>query len=60
MKHKSVVCCGRAVPLLWRVFEHGSATVAFGEYQGVLRLARWLLRHHDDVILLADRGNACP
>jgi len=28
MKHKSVVCCGRAVPLLWRVLAHGSATVA--------------------------------
>lgn len=28
MIHLSVVCCGRAVPLLWRVLEHGSATVA--------------------------------
>jgi hypothetical protein len=39
MIHLSVVCCGRAVPLLWRVLEHGSATVAFGEYKGVLRKA---------------------
>jgi len=30
--------------------EHGSATVALGEYQGVAK-ARWLLRHHDDVML---------
>jgi len=30
--------------LLWRVLEHNSATVAFGEYQGILRKARWLLR----------------
>jgi hypothetical protein len=58
MIHLSVVCCGRAVPLLWRVLEHGSATVAFGEYQGILRKARWLLRHHHDVMLLADRGFA--
>jgi len=29
MIHLSVVCCGRAVPLLWRVLEHRSATVAF-------------------------------
>ncbi len=58
MIHLSVVCCGRAVPLLWRVLEHGSATVAFGEYKGLLRKARWLLRQHGDVMLLADRGFA--
>lgn len=58
MIHLSVVCCGRAVPLLWRVLEHGSATVAFGEYQPVLRKARWWLRQHPDVMLLADRGFA--
>jgi hypothetical protein len=51
MIHLSVVCCGRAVPLLWRVLEHKSATVAFGEYRG-------MLRHHPDVMLLADRGFA--
>lgn len=58
MIHLSVVCCGRAIPLLWRVLEHGSATVAFEEYQPMLRRARWLLRHHPDVMLLADRGFA--
>jgi hypothetical protein len=58
MIHLSVVCCGRAVPLLWRVLEHGSATVAFGEYKGMLRKAQWLLRQHGDVMLLADRGFA--
>ena len=58
MIHLSVVCCGRAIPLLWRVLDHNSATVAFGEYQGILRKARWLLRHHPDVMLLADRGFA--
>ena len=58
MIHLSVVCCGRAVPLLWRVLEHGSATVAFKEYKGMLRKARWLLRQHPDEMLLADRGFA--
>jgi Transposase DDE domain len=58
MIHLSVVCCGRAVPLLWRVLEHGSATVAFETYQPLLRKARWLLRQHPDVMLLADRGFA--
>jgi hypothetical protein len=33
MIHISVVCCGRAIPLLWRVLEHNSATVAFKEYE---------------------------
>jgi hypothetical protein len=58
MIHLSVVCCGRAVPVLWRVLEHGSATVAFEEYKPMLRRARWLLRQHPDVMLLADRGFA--
>lgn len=58
MIHLSVVCCGRAIPLLWRVLEHSSATVAFKEYKPLLRKARWLLRHHNDVMLLADRGFA--
>ena len=58
MIHLSVVCCGRAVPLIWRVVEHASATVAFQEYQPLLRRARWLLRHHPTVMLLADRGFA--
>lgn len=57
MIHLSVICCGRAVPLLWRVLEHRSATVAFKEYNLLLRQARWLLRHQD-VMLLADRGFA--
>ena len=58
MIHLSIVCCGRAVPLLWKVLEHKSAAVAFEEYQPLLRQARWLLRQHPDVMLLADRGFA--
>lgn len=58
MIHLSVVCCGRAVPLLWRVIEHSSATVGFKEYQPLLRRAQWLLRDHPNLMLLADRGFA--
>jgi hypothetical protein len=59
MIHLSVVCCGRAIPLLWDVLEHESATVAFSDYQRLLRKARWLLRGYSDVMLLADRAFAC-
>jgi hypothetical protein len=59
MIHLSVVCCGRAIPLLWDVLEHESATVAFSDYERLLRKARWLLRGYSDVILLADRAFAC-
>jgi hypothetical protein len=55
MIHLSVVCCARAVPLLWRVLEHGSATVAVEEYRPLLHRARWLLRHYPNLMLLADR-----
>jgi hypothetical protein len=58
MIHLSVVCCGRAVPLLWHVLEHESATVAFCDYKPLLRQARWLLREYPDVMLLADRAFA--
>jgi Transposase DDE domain len=59
MIHLSVCCCGRAIPLLWKVLEHDSATVAFSEYKVLLRKARWVFRHHQDVMLLADRAFAC-
>jgi hypothetical protein len=58
MIHLSVVCCGRAIPLLWKVIEQESATVRFARYQELLRKARWLLRHQE-VMLLADRAFAC-
>ena len=56
--HLSVVCCGRAVPLLWKVLEHKSASVAFQEYKLMLRLAKRLLFNYPDIMLLADRGFA--
>lgn len=58
MIHLSLVCGGRAIPFLWQVEEHNSATIAFAVYQPLLRKASWLLRHHHDVMLLADRGFA--
>jgi Transposase DDE domain len=59
MIHLSVVCCGRAVPLLWNVLEHDSATVAFADYERLIRKARCLLRKYPDIMLLADRAFAC-
>lgn len=44
------------MPLLWRVIEHKSASVSFEEYHKLLRQARWVLRHHPDIMLLTDRG----
>ena len=52
----AVVHRGRALPLAWRVLEHGSATVAFSEYQEMLRHAARYLPKRVKVILLADRG----
>lgn len=58
MIHISVVCCGRAIPFLWKVMEHKSSTVAFQEYKLMLRLSHRLLSQYPDVMLLADRGFA--
>jgi len=58
MIHLSIVCCGRAVPLLWRVLDPPSATVAVNTYKPMLRLAQRLLKDYPDVMLLADGGFA--
>ncbi|WP_297082963.1 transposase [Thermoleptolyngbya sp. C42_A2020_037] len=58
MIHLSVTCCGRAVPLLWRVLEHSSASVSANRYLPMLRLAHRLLEDYPDVMVLADRGFA--
>ena len=49
--HLSVVCCGRAVPLLWKVLEHQSSTVASHEYKVMLRLGERLLSQYPDIML---------
>ena len=56
--HLSVVCGGRAVPFLWKVWKHKSSTVAFTEYKLMLKLAQKLLSNYSYVMLLADRGFA--
>ena len=58
MIHVTVICGGRAVPFLWKVLEHKSASVEFAEYYPLLRKAHWLLRSYPNVMLLADRGFA--
>lgn len=58
MIHISVVWGGRALPFLWRVIEHPSASVAYCKYAPLLRQARWLLPAFPDVMVLADRGFA--
>ena len=59
MIHLSVVCCGRAVPLLWKTLKHKSASVAFEEYQPLLDQAHELLLDYSEVTLLADRAFPC-
>lgn len=58
MIHLTIICGGRAIPFLWKVIEHKSASVEFAEYYPLLRKAHWLLRSYPDVMLLADRGFA--
>ncbi len=52
----AVVHRGRALPLVWRVMEHGSASVAFFDYQEMVQQAVERLPQGVKVILLADRG----
>lgn len=54
----SVVFRGRAVPMVWKVIEHKSSTVAFDVYKGLLESASRLLPTGVKVVLLADRGFA--
>lgn len=55
----SIVYRGRAVPLVWTVFEHGSSAVAFEAYKDLLNKAAILLAPFDcQVVFLADRGFA--
>lgn len=52
----AVVHRGRALPLVWRVLEHSSASVSFSEYQEILYQACERLPTGVKVVLLADRG----
>ncbi len=55
----SIVYRGRAIPLVWKVLEHQSSTVAFEVYKDLLNKAAQLLLPFDcKVVFLADRGFA--
>lgn len=58
MVRLSVIYRGRAVPLVWMVIEHGSATVAYDVYQALLDRAATLMPFSCRVVFLADRGFA--
>ena len=58
MVRLSVIYRGRAVPLVWCVLEHGSATVAYEVYKELLDRAATLLPLACKVVFLADRGCA--
>ena len=52
----SVVCHGRAIPLLWQTLEHPSASVSAAVVIGLLQRADQLLADVAAITLLADRG----
>ena len=54
----SVIFRGRAVPVVWKVIEHKSSTVAYEVYKELLDAAANLLPAGVHVVLLADRGFA--
>ena len=54
----SIIYRGRALPLAWKVIEHGSSAVAIEVYEEVLKQAASQLPQNLAVILLADRGFA--
>jgi hypothetical protein len=54
----SVIYRGRAVPLTWKVIEHGSAAVSFELYQELLEEAKKRIPFACKVVFLADRGFA--
>ncbi len=54
----SVIFRGRAVPVVWKVIEHKSSTVAYEVYKELLDDAAKLLPGGVPVVFLADRGFA--
>ena len=54
----SVIFRGRAVPLIWKVIEHKSNTVAYEVYKELLDAAAKLLPAGVPIVFLADRGFA--
>ena len=55
----SLIYRGRAIPLVWLVLEHGSATIAYQDYHTLLdQAAQVLFPFHCKIVFLADRGFA--
>jgi Transposase DDE domain len=54
----SLVYRGRAVPMVWKVLEHPSSSVAYDVYKDVLDKVAELLPMHCHVVFVADRGFA--
>jgi hypothetical protein len=52
----SVVAHGRAIPPVWRMLEHPSASVSAELVIALLNRADWLLAEFSSITLLADRG----
>lgn len=52
----SVIYRGRAVPLIWKVIEHKSSSVALNEYVSLIEEARHWLPSPITIHFLADRG----
>ena len=52
----SVIHRGRALPLVWRVMKHESASVSFVDYQEMIKQAQARLPESVKVVLLGDRG----
>jgi hypothetical protein len=55
----SVVCHGRAIPLLWQTLEHPSASVSASVSITLLEKADQLLAGFESITLLADRAFPC-
>jgi hypothetical protein len=54
----AIVYRGRAVPLVWKLLEHPSSSVAYEVYQEMLEQVVELLPFGCTVVLTADRGFA--
>ena len=52
----SVVCHGRAIPLLWQTLEHPSASISAAVVIALLQRADRLLSGFDAITVLADRA----
>lgn len=54
----SIIYRGRAIPIVWKVLEHQSSSVAYEVYKDLLDKAATLLPLHCKVVFFADRGFA--